>query len=42
MIGERLDLYELIEEVGPGGMAIVYRAYQPVESRVMMWLSAQS
>ena len=29
MIGTRLGPYELIEEVGKGGMATVFRAYQP-------------
>lgn len=33
MIGTRLGPYELIEEIGVGGMALVYRAYQPSMDR---------
>ena len=35
MIGSRLGPYELIEEIGPGAMATVYRAYQPTMDRYM-------
>jgi serine/threonine protein kinase/tetratricopeptide (TPR) repeat protein len=33
MIGTRVGPYELIEEIGTGGMALVYRAYQPSMDR---------
>jgi serine/threonine protein kinase/tetratricopeptide (TPR) repeat protein len=33
MIGSRLGPYELIEEIGAGAMATVYRAYQPTMDR---------
>ena len=33
MIGKKLRAYELTEEIGSGGMATVYRAYQPSMDR---------
>lgn len=33
MIGTKLGIYEIREEVGRGGMATVYRAYQPTVDR---------
>lgn len=33
MIGNKLGTYEIREEIGRGGMAIVYRAYQPTVDR---------
>jgi serine/threonine protein kinase/tetratricopeptide (TPR) repeat protein len=33
VIGSRLGPYELLEEIGKGGMATVYRAYQPSTDR---------
>jgi len=33
MLGRQLGSYEIREEIGKGGMAIVYRAYQPSVDR---------
>ena len=33
MIGKKLRAYEITEEIGSGGMATVFRAYQPSMDR---------
>ena len=33
MIGKKLRAYEITEEIGAGGMATVFRAYQPSMDR---------
>jgi serine/threonine protein kinase len=33
MLGQRLGSYELVEEIGKGGMATVFRAHQPSVNR---------
>src|SRR5688572_28073286 len=33
MIGSRVGIYEIVEEIGRGGMATVFRAYQPSMER---------
>jgi serine/threonine protein kinase len=33
MIGTRVGIYEIVEEIGRGGMATVFRAYQPSMER---------
>lgn len=33
MIGTRLGIYEILDEIGKGGMATVFRAYQPTVGR---------